>query len=63
MHEGIVGAHEKARLTIQKIARLGYYWPTMYQDTEDIIYKCEKFQKQAPIPKKSATPTIRISIL
>lgn len=61
MHEGITGAHEGTRTILWKITRVGYYCLTMYQYAEDILYRCEKCQKYAPIPRKSTTLMICIS--
>lgn len=63
IHEGVVGAREGERTIVRKIARIGYYWPTMYQDTERIIYRCEKCHKHATIPRKSPTPMITLLAL
>ena len=60
-HEGLAGAHEGPRTVAQKIARLGYFWPTMYRDAQTAIFKCDKCQKHAPIPRIAATPLISIS--
>lgn len=61
MHEGVARAHEGARTIVRKIARVGYYWLSMYQDIEDIIYKFDKYHNHAPIQRKSAMPMISIS--
>lgn len=62
VNEGVVRVDEGAQTIVRKITRIGYYWPTMYQDTESIIYRCENCQKHAPIPRKSAKLMINITI-
>ncbi|GKB78110.1 reverse transcriptase domain-containing protein [Tanacetum coccineum] len=47
-HFGSCDAHAGARSIAQKVARPGYYWPTMYQDATKIIETCEKCQHHAP---------------
>ena len=47
-HFGSCGAHAGARSITQKVARLGYYWPTMYQDATRIVETCQKCQHHAP---------------
>lgn len=59
--EGGARAHEGARTIVRKISWIGCYWPTIYQDTEWVIYNCDKCQKYAPIPRNSATPMISFS--
>ncbi|GKF98411.1 reverse transcriptase domain-containing protein, partial [Tanacetum coccineum] len=44
--------HAEARTIAQKAARLGYYWPTMYQDATHIIITCRNCQEHAPILRK-----------
>ena len=32
VHEGICGNHSGARSLVQKLIRVGYYWPTIQKD-------------------------------
>ncbi|GJU56929.1 reverse transcriptase domain-containing protein [Tanacetum coccineum] len=52
VHFGSCGTHAEARTIAQKAARLGYYWPTMYQDATHIIITCRNCQEHAPILRK-----------
>ncbi|XP_071696811.1 uncharacterized protein [Rutidosis leptorrhynchoides] len=48
VHEGTCGIHAGFRTVVGKIMRLGYYWPSMYRDTEEIIKACASCQCHAP---------------
>ncbi|GJY82642.1 reverse transcriptase domain-containing protein [Tanacetum coccineum] len=39
-HFGSCGAHAGARTIAQKAARLGHYWPTMYNDASKLVETC-----------------------
>ncbi|RDX78974.1 hypothetical protein CR513_40669, partial [Mucuna pruriens] len=47
IHEGICGTHIGGRALASKIARAGYYWPTLKGDCMDFIKKCDKCQRFA----------------
>ncbi|RDX96069.1 Tf2-9, partial [Mucuna pruriens] len=47
IHEGVCGTHIGGRALASKIARAGYYWPTMKGDRMDYVKKCDKCQRFA----------------
>ncbi|GKB73828.1 reverse transcriptase domain-containing protein [Tanacetum coccineum] len=47
-HYGSCSVHAGAHTIAQKVARLGYYWPTMYRDATKIVEECHKCQQHAP---------------
>ncbi|RDX87782.1 Tf2-9, partial [Mucuna pruriens] len=47
VHEGVCGTHIGGRALASKIARAGYYWPTMKRDCMDYVKKCDKCQRFA----------------
>ncbi|RDY10120.1 Tf2-9, partial [Mucuna pruriens] len=47
VHEGICGTHIGGRALASKVARAGYYWPTLKKDCMDYVKKCDKCQKFA----------------
>ncbi|RDX88936.1 Tf2-11, partial [Mucuna pruriens] len=49
VHEGICGTHIGGRALVGKIARAGYYWPTLKTDCMDYVKKCDKCQKFADV--------------
>ena len=61
IHEGPSGAHQGARVTYQKILRLGYFWPTLQKDTLDFVRKCDTCQRHNNIIHAPATTLASIS--
>ncbi|GKB46454.1 reverse transcriptase domain-containing protein [Tanacetum coccineum] len=55
VHEGACGMHPGARSVVAKIMRQGYYWPSMHQDTKEVVDKCDSCQIHAPVPKLPKT--------
>ena len=55
VHEGACGMHSGPRSVVAKLMRQGYYWPTMHQDSREVIRKCDSCQIHAPIPKLPKT--------
>ncbi|RDX64827.1 Tf2-9, partial [Mucuna pruriens] len=47
IHEGICGTHIGGRTLASKIAKAGYYWPTMKRDCMEYVKKCDKCQRFA----------------
>ncbi|GKE01242.1 reverse transcriptase domain-containing protein [Tanacetum coccineum] len=39
-HFGSFGAHAGAKKITQKAIKLGYYWPTMYRDANQVVDEC-----------------------
>nr|GEU97964.1 sec14p-like phosphatidylinositol transfer family protein [Tanacetum cinerariifolium] len=46
VHEGACGMHVGARSVVAKIMRQGYYWPTMHEDTKEVV---DRILKQIPL--------------
>nr|GFB79627.1 reverse transcriptase domain-containing protein [Tanacetum cinerariifolium] len=47
IHEGSCSMHAGPRSIVAKAIRLGYFWPTMYKDAQDMIRKCSDCQIEA----------------
>ncbi|RDX74023.1 hypothetical protein CR513_46272, partial [Mucuna pruriens] len=47
VHEGICGTHIGGRALTSKIARAGYYWPTLRSDCINYVKKCDRCQRFA----------------
>ncbi|XP_074377274.1 uncharacterized protein LOC141718789 [Apium graveolens] len=61
VHEGDCGNYTNGRNLSLKILRIGYYWPTLRQDTIDYTKKCDTCQRHAPIghqPSEFLHPSI-----
>nr|GEZ06285.1 reverse transcriptase domain-containing protein [Tanacetum cinerariifolium] len=43
IHEGSCNMHAGPRSVVAKAIRLGYFWPTMHKDAQDMIRKCSPF--------------------
>ncbi|XP_071696931.1 uncharacterized protein [Rutidosis leptorrhynchoides] len=59
MHEGVCSIHSGYRTIVNRIKRMGYFWPHMYRDTYDLIVNCEACQIHAPInrtPRRNMVP-------
>jgi hypothetical protein len=49
IHEGVYGSHSGGRLLAHKVVRTGYYWPTMNQESMEMVRRCEKCQRFAKL--------------
>ncbi|RDX58231.1 Pro-Pol polyprotein, partial [Mucuna pruriens] len=54
VHEGICGTHVGSKALASKIARAGYYWPTLKRDCAKYVRKCDKCQRFSEAPKAPA---------
>nr|XP_027093651.1 uncharacterized protein LOC113714052 [Coffea arabica] len=48
IHEGLCGAHVGHRMLAKKTMLLGYFWPSLRQDSQDLILGCPSCQVHAP---------------
>ncbi|RDX87983.1 hypothetical protein CR513_30483, partial [Mucuna pruriens] len=44
VHEGACGSHIGGRALASKLARVGFYWPTIKKDSLAFVKKCDKCQ-------------------
>ncbi|GAU24562.1 hypothetical protein TSUD_149030 [Trifolium subterraneum] len=49
IHDGSCGNHIGARSLAGKVARAGYFWPTLFQDASRYVRSCDECQKHADI--------------
>ncbi|CDO99984.1 unnamed protein product [Coffea canephora] len=49
LHEGICGSHVGPRVLAKKGMLSGYYWPTIFLDSADLVARCKSCQLHAPI--------------
>ncbi|XP_071699484.1 uncharacterized protein [Rutidosis leptorrhynchoides] len=61
VHKGSCGLHSGWRTVIERIKRLGYYWPRMYADTAERIRVCQECQLHAPVSRAPQHPMIPIT--
>nr|CAN66079.1 hypothetical protein VITISV_018658 [Vitis vinifera] len=50
LHEGVCDNHPSERTLAHRAYTQGYYWPTMKQDAESYVKRCDWCQRHAPIP-------------
>ncbi|XP_056690235.1 uncharacterized protein [Spinacia oleracea] len=60
MHEGICGNHVGGKTLALICQRQGYYWPTMLEDAQSYVKKCEKCQLFAPVIRMPANDLMPI---
>ncbi|XP_027182223.1 uncharacterized protein LOC113780640 [Coffea eugenioides] len=48
IHEGLCGAHIGHRMLARKTLLLGYFWPSIRQDAQDLVLGCPSCQAHAP---------------
>jgi len=53
-HDGEYGRNFSTKFFYQNFLRLDYYWPTMLEDCELHIKKCEQYQKNASLQPSSS---------
>ncbi|KAI5351639.1 hypothetical protein L3X38_004530 [Prunus dulcis] len=56
IHNGVCGDHSGSRSLAYKVFRQGYFWPTMHQDANTLVKKCDKCQRFGNIPHIPAEP-------
>ncbi|KAL2234291.1 UNVERIFIED_CONTAM: Retrovirus-related Pol polyprotein from transposon [Sesamum indicum] len=56
IHEGSCGNHSGARSLAQKVARQGYFWPTLMKDAKRLVQRCESCQRFSARIHSPATP-------
>ncbi|XP_056685805.1 uncharacterized protein [Spinacia oleracea] len=60
VHEGICGNHVGGKTLALICQRQGYYWPTMLEDAQSYVKKCEKCQLFAPVIRMPANDLMPI---
>ncbi|XP_057742915.1 uncharacterized protein LOC130961187 [Arachis stenosperma] len=53
-HEGVCGNHIGGISLASKVARAGYYWPTMKTDCVEKVKRCDSCQKHGPLTHNPA---------
>jgi hypothetical protein len=44
-HEGIFGGHYARNATVQKVLRIGLWWPTIHRDAKEYFHNCDVYQR------------------
>ncbi|XP_062146629.1 uncharacterized protein LOC133854408 [Alnus glutinosa] len=45
IHEGVCGSHSGGWMFAHKAIQAGYYWPSMNQDSMEMVRRCERCQR------------------
>lgn len=61
IHEGVCGSHSGGRILAHKAVRAGYYWPTMNQESVEMVRRCDKCQRFAKLQTKPAVELSSVS--
>ena len=61
IYEGICGDHVGSRSLVGKVIRTGYFWPTLQEDAEEFIKKCDKCQRFGNVQRLLAERLTRIA--
>ena len=60
IHDGECGAHIGGRTLAAKALRTGYYWPTLRANAIEMVHKCHKCQRFAPVHHQPSAPLTAI---
>nr|GEZ24871.1 reverse transcriptase domain-containing protein [Tanacetum cinerariifolium] len=55
-HEGPIEGHHGANFTTKKVFDAGFFWPTIYRDTRDLVKSCDSCQRQGKISQRDEMP-------
>ncbi|GJR84557.1 reverse transcriptase domain-containing protein [Tanacetum coccineum] len=61
-HNGPTGGHHGANYTAKKVFDSGFYWPTIYRDTHDLVTWCDACQRQGKISQHDEMPQNTIQV-
>ncbi|KAI5354401.1 hypothetical protein L3X38_007296 [Prunus dulcis] len=56
IHNGVCGDHSGSRSLAYKAFRQRYFWPTMHQDANSLVKRCDKCQRFGNVPHIPAEP-------
>jgi hypothetical protein len=62
-HSEACGRHFSIKKTAAKILQCGFYWPTLFKDTNDFCRTCERCQKLGAISRRNMMPLNPILII
>nr|GEV77138.1 reverse transcriptase domain-containing protein [Tanacetum cinerariifolium] len=55
-HYGPIGGHRGPNYTAKNVFDLGFYWPTIYRDAQDLVKNCDVSQRQGKISQRDEMP-------
>nr|GEV68606.1 reverse transcriptase domain-containing protein [Tanacetum cinerariifolium] len=61
-HYEPTGGHHGPNYTAKKVFDLGFYWPTIYRDAQDLVKICDVCQRQGKILQRDEMPQNSIQV-
>nr|GEW09306.1 reverse transcriptase domain-containing protein [Tanacetum cinerariifolium] len=61
-HEGPTGGHHGANFTTKKVFDAGFFWPTIYRDSHDLVKSCDICQRQGKFSQRDEMPQNDIQV-
>ncbi|GJT39379.1 reverse transcriptase domain-containing protein [Tanacetum coccineum] len=61
-HNGPTGGHHGSNYTAKKFFDSGFYWPTIYRDSHDLVTQCDACQHQGKISQRDEMPQNAIQV-
>nr|GEV77862.1 reverse transcriptase domain-containing protein [Tanacetum cinerariifolium] len=61
-HSGPTGGHHGPNYTARKVFDLGFNWPTIYRDAQNLVKNCNVYQRQGKISQKDEMPQKSIQV-
>ncbi|GJR85142.1 reverse transcriptase domain-containing protein [Tanacetum coccineum] len=61
-HNGPTGGHYGPNYTAKKVFDSGFYWPTIYRDSHDLVTRCDACQRQEKISQRDEMPQYTIQV-
>nr|GFA10612.1 reverse transcriptase domain-containing protein [Tanacetum cinerariifolium] len=61
-HYGPTGGHHSTNYTAKKVFDLGFYWPTIYRDAQDLVKNYDVCQRQGKISQRDEMPQNSIQV-
>nr|GEU30255.1 reverse transcriptase domain-containing protein [Tanacetum cinerariifolium] len=61
-HYGTTGGHHGPNYTAKKVFDLGFYWPSIYRDAQDLVKNYDIFQRQGKISQRDEMPQNSIQV-
>nr|GEV29679.1 reverse transcriptase domain-containing protein [Tanacetum cinerariifolium] len=61
-HSRLTGGHHGPNYTARKVFDSGFYWPTIYRDTQNLVKNCDVCQRQGKISQRDELPQNSIQV-
>nr|GEV09486.1 reverse transcriptase domain-containing protein [Tanacetum cinerariifolium]GEV26540.1 reverse transcriptase domain-containing protein [Tanacetum cinerariifolium] len=61
-HYGPTGGHHSPNYTAKMVFNSGFYWSTIYRDTQDLVKNCDVCQRQGKISQRDEMPQNSVQV-